>query len=218
LFSGGLDSLTGAVDRLSNGTARLLLVSHQSSTKVANRQKGLARDLADRFPSRVLHVPVRISMRGTEGSERTQRTRSFLFGAAELFRVHPNAVRRWVKGGLRTIDSHRPQLIHGTDLIEYLDRRQRGRKRRCAPDQMFCFTCREPRRPAGGCVALVQLSPRWMVQGPCQICGTQMNRASSARRFAELERTFTVTIASPRLSGLADPVVMCDLEKDDDDA
>jgi hypothetical protein len=137
---------------------------------------------------------------------------------AELFRVHPNAVRRWVKGGLRTIDSHRPQLIHGTDLIEYLDGRQRGRKRRCAPDQMFCFTCREPRRPAGGCVALVQLSPRWMVQGPCQICGTQMNRASSARRFAELERTFTVTIASPRLSGLADPVVMCDLEKDDDDA
>lgn len=44
---------------------------------------------------------------------------------AELFSLHPNAVRRWVKNGLRTIDSHRPQLIHGTDLIEYLDRRQR---------------------------------------------------------------------------------------------
>jgi 7-cyano-7-deazaguanine synthase in queuosine biosynthesis len=81
LFSGGLDSLTGAVDRLSNDSVRLLLVSHQSSTKIANRQKELARDLAARFPGRIVHVPVRIRMRGTEGSERTQRTRSFLFGA-----------------------------------------------------------------------------------------------------------------------------------------
>jgi 7-cyano-7-deazaguanine synthase in queuosine biosynthesis len=81
LFSGGLDSLTGAVDSLSNNSARLLLVSHQSSTKIASRQKELARDLSARFPGRVVHVPVRIRMRGTEGSERTQRTRSFLFGA-----------------------------------------------------------------------------------------------------------------------------------------
>jgi 7-cyano-7-deazaguanine synthase in queuosine biosynthesis len=81
LFSGGIDSLTGAVDSLSNNSARLLLVSHQSSTKIAYRQKELARDLSARFPGRVLHVPVRISMRGKEGSERTQRTRSFLFGA-----------------------------------------------------------------------------------------------------------------------------------------
>ncbi len=81
LFSGGLDSLAGAVDSLINNSARLLLVSHQSSTKIANRQKELARDLSARFPGRVLHVPVRISMHGNEGSERTQRTRSFLFGA-----------------------------------------------------------------------------------------------------------------------------------------
>jgi hypothetical protein len=39
LFSGGLDSLTGAVDRLSTGSARLLLVSHQSSTKIAKPQR-----------------------------------------------------------------------------------------------------------------------------------------------------------------------------------
>jgi 7-cyano-7-deazaguanine synthase in queuosine biosynthesis len=81
LFSGGLDSLTGAIDRLSTGKARLLLVSHQSSTKIAKRQKQLVRDLAERFPGRVVHVPVRISMHGIERVERTQRTRSFLFGA-----------------------------------------------------------------------------------------------------------------------------------------
>jgi hypothetical protein len=46
LFSGGLDSLTGAVDRLINGHARLLLVSHVSSTKMGSRQRELARELA----------------------------------------------------------------------------------------------------------------------------------------------------------------------------
>lgn len=81
LFSGGLDSLTGAADRLSNESSRLLLVSHQSATKIANRQRELAGELSRRFPGRVLHVPVRIGKQGIKAVERTQRTRSFLFAA-----------------------------------------------------------------------------------------------------------------------------------------
>jgi Queuosine biosynthesis protein QueC len=81
LFSGGLDSLTGSIDRLSNGGARLLLVSHQSSTKIATRQRELAHELTARFPRRVIHIPVRVTMQGVEAIETTQRTRSFLFGA-----------------------------------------------------------------------------------------------------------------------------------------
>ena len=81
LFSGGLDSLTGAIDRFWYGGARLLLVSHQSSTKIATRQRELARELAARFPGRVIHIPVRVTMQGIEAIETTQRTRSFLFGA-----------------------------------------------------------------------------------------------------------------------------------------
>lgn len=81
LFSGGLDSLAGAVERLSSQTSRLLLVSHQSSTKIAKRQRDLATELALRFSNRVLHVPVRANLIGIEATESTQRTRSFLFGA-----------------------------------------------------------------------------------------------------------------------------------------
>lgn len=81
LFSGGLDSLTGAVDQLVTGSSRLFLLSHQSSTKIAARQRLLAGELALRFPGRVLHVPVTVTKRGVESIETTQRTRSFLFGA-----------------------------------------------------------------------------------------------------------------------------------------
>ena len=42
MFSGGLDFLAGAAARLANTKARLLLVSHQSSPKMAERQRYLA--------------------------------------------------------------------------------------------------------------------------------------------------------------------------------
>jgi hypothetical protein len=130
---------------------------------------------------------------------------------AELFNLHPNAVRRWVSGGLRTIDDHRPQLIHGSDLIEFLCRRQRDRRRGCAPDEMYCFGCHEPRRPAGGRVVVEQLGPsRLMLRGSCELCGTRMNRAFSMSRLPEVERTFTVPTASPRLVGTSAPIDMCE--------
>ncbi len=56
LFSGGLDSLSGAVQQLMNSSSRLLLVSHRSSTKMAERQNYLAGEVRNRFPGRVLHA------------------------------------------------------------------------------------------------------------------------------------------------------------------
>ena len=82
LFSGGLDSLAGAVHELRNANQRIVLVSHNSSTKVAHRQNELARLLRVRHGNRVFHVPVRVNMtRQVRAVEHTQRTRSFLFAA-----------------------------------------------------------------------------------------------------------------------------------------
>jgi 7-cyano-7-deazaguanine synthase in queuosine biosynthesis len=82
LFSGGMDSLCGALKELQEHQhKRLLLVSHQSSTKMTTRQKKLATALQKRFPERVLHVPVRAGLAHSASREYTQRTRSFLFAA-----------------------------------------------------------------------------------------------------------------------------------------
>jgi 7-cyano-7-deazaguanine synthase in queuosine biosynthesis len=82
LFSGGMDSLCGALTEFQqHPRKRLLLVSHQSSTKMATRQKALAAELHERFPERVLHVPVRAGITDITPREFTQRTRSFLFTA-----------------------------------------------------------------------------------------------------------------------------------------
>jgi hypothetical protein len=82
LFSGGLDSLAGAVEELSQSNDRIVLASHRSSDQVFSRQKALAAALSDRFPGRVFHVPVEITMRSElRDVEFTQRTRTFLFSA-----------------------------------------------------------------------------------------------------------------------------------------
>lgn len=137
---------------------------------------------------------------------------------AELFRLHPNAVRRWIKDGLSTIDDLKPKLVHGPDLIDHLGRRQRGRKCHCASGEIYCCRCRAPRRPANGKVTVEQVNTRQiMVRANCELCGTRMNRCGLLERLPGLEREFQITERSLRLNGTADARVECDLQKETGD-
>ena len=90
LFSGGLDSLAGAVELLAAG-AKLALVSHRSAAFVQARQDELVDELRDRTPPNSIFrvgISVKKEHRGT--TEYTQRSRSFLFASlgtvvAQLF-------------------------------------------------------------------------------------------------------------------------------------
>ena len=63
LFSGGLDSLSGAVDELSRTEKRIALVSHHSSSKIFDYQKKLIAELSERFPKGLIHLPVLMTRR-----------------------------------------------------------------------------------------------------------------------------------------------------------
>ncbi|MFC3205620.1 hypothetical protein [Aquamicrobium soli] len=80
LFSGGLDSLAGAVAGLIGKHKKLILVSHRSATHVAKHQTELVQELRNRTAPRSLdHVSLRVHKGDAEPVEFTQRTRSFLF-------------------------------------------------------------------------------------------------------------------------------------------
>ena len=81
LFSGGLDSLAGSVEELSDGRKKVALVSHRSSPKIFEHQKRLVDQLKRRFPGRVMHFPVQITKHAMKSLEHTQRSRSFLYAA-----------------------------------------------------------------------------------------------------------------------------------------
>lgn len=82
LFSGGLDSLTGAIDLLEAGK-RLLLVSHHDFGQLASAQQRLAASLRDYYgPDRVEHLGLRVQF--PQSSELTLRSRSLLYLALGL--------------------------------------------------------------------------------------------------------------------------------------
>jgi 7-cyano-7-deazaguanine synthase in queuosine biosynthesis len=82
LFSGGLDSLGGAVAEIIRDKRRIALVSHVGATKRQRALRGLVQELSRRAPSgTVQHIAVRTSKTSTNTREYTQRTRSFFYGA-----------------------------------------------------------------------------------------------------------------------------------------
>lgn len=80
MFSGGLDSLAGAIQALSS-KQRIVLVSHRSVATMDKRQKNLVSALLKRYPGSIQHIPVWINKNSKLGHEATQRSRSFLFSA-----------------------------------------------------------------------------------------------------------------------------------------
>lgn len=82
LFSGGLDSLSGAAHALLAGGEKLALVSHFASTKVQSRQVELVDALKQKGAAgRIFHVGIRVTRGQEEPRDFTQRTRSFLFAS-----------------------------------------------------------------------------------------------------------------------------------------
>lgn len=63
---------------------------------------------------------------------------------ANLFGIHKNTVRGWVKAGLATIDAKRPMLILGHDLSAFLQAR-RKKTSRLASREKFIALDVEPR-------------------------------------------------------------------------
>jgi 7-cyano-7-deazaguanine synthase in queuosine biosynthesis len=86
LFSGGLDSLVGAINRISSETGRVLLVGHhdQSMKGPKKDQATLTRKLQLRFRSRFTHVPIRVNP-VPSGRETSLRARSLLFLSLGLY-------------------------------------------------------------------------------------------------------------------------------------
>ncbi|MBB6411933.1 7-cyano-7-deazaguanine synthase [Mesorhizobium sangaii] len=88
LFSGGLDSLAGVVEKLATTDARLALVTHRSAQKRMPHQDWLAARLKERFPGRILWIPIKARRSAGEASETTQRSRPLLFAALGFLVSH----------------------------------------------------------------------------------------------------------------------------------
>ncbi len=81
LFSGGLDSLGGAIREAIVDKRRVALITHQPSKKLVRRYRALKEELTSRAAHPPLFIPVTINKMKSLGREYTQRSRSFLYVA-----------------------------------------------------------------------------------------------------------------------------------------
>ena len=106
LFSGGLDSLGGAVIEAVRDKRRIALVSHRANPKIYSKQKQLVEDLQPRCQQKLFHIPVWVQKGEELDREYTQRTRSFLFAslAAVVARAFGLSRVRFYENGIVSLN------------------------------------------------------------------------------------------------------------------
>lgn len=111
----------------------------------------------------------------------------------ELFNIHKSSVRNWIKLGLGIIDEKRPLLIHGSDLIKFINERQSGRKFKCQPNEFYCLKCRVPRRSINNKISIKITSIKLLqLLGTCSTCKCRMFRSGSAAKIEIYQTLFEV--------------------------
>lgn len=106
---------------------------------------------------------------------------------AELFAIHKNTVRNWVKSGLSITDDKRPMLILGIDLAAFLQARRTKNKRPCKPGEIYCVRCRAPKFPAASMVEYVPVTEKFgNLVAICPDCDAIMNRSVSLARIGQM--------------------------------
>ena len=141
------------------------------------------------------------------------------YSASELaarLKVHKNTIRHWQRQGLQAVDSTRPLLFQGGSVRAFLIARNRAQKRPCPPGMLYCFRCREPRRPALGMADFLELrGETGNLRASCETCETIMHRRIRRSAIAALMPGLHVQIreAEPRLNETVSPSANCDFER-----
>jgi Helix-turn-helix domain len=137
--------------------------------------------------------------------------------AANLFGIHKNTVREWLKCGLPALDDKRPKLILGQELAAFLQTRRIKNKQTCQPGQMYCVRCRAPKMAAGD---MAEYQPRTeklgMLKAICPDCHSMINRHVSLAKLGHVRGKLVITFpqGSDQVSNSIQPIVNSDLERD----
>lgn len=113
---------------------------------------------------------------------------------ANLFGIHKNTVRVWIKSGLPLCDDKRPVLILGRELVAYLKTKRTKNKRTCEAGEMYCLRCRTPQKPAANMVDYEPINEKMgNLIGLCSCCESVMNRRVSLAKISLVKGQMEIT-------------------------
>lgn len=125
-------------------------------------------------------------------TQRVRKHRNYTYEeAADVLGVSPQTVSSWRARGLNVMTERKPHLILGEALAEFLKKRQAKARQAMAMDQMWCMSCRAPRRPLELVAAYVPISPsRGRLEGLCEVCEGKLNRFFGEKDLPILSKIF----------------------------
>jgi hypothetical protein len=135
---------------------------------------------------------------------------------ADLFSVHKNTVRSWVRDGLATNDYKRPMLILGFELKGYLQSKRKRNKRKCLPYEIYCVRCRSPQIPYGNMVDYKHFnSGMGCLMGLCPSCNGFINKFCNVANLEKIKGKLDITFteAQEHINESSKPPVNSDFNK-----
>ncbi len=142
LFSGGLDSLAGAVELLETTNDNLCLISHRSGQPGTKKtQDKLVSALQRDYSNRCKHYSFSCNLKGVRAVEETQRTRSFLYCSIAFSLSHAIGLDRFFvfENGITSLNFARRQ-----DLINARASRTTHPKTLALFAEFFSLFCSKP--------------------------------------------------------------------------
>ena len=136
--------------------------------------------------------------------------------AANLFSVHKNTVRAWIKSGLATNDDKRPVLILGSELKSYLQAKRQSNKRKCKLFEIYCVRCRNPQLPAENMVDFEPINhTSGRLIGLCPKCGCIINKFFSITKLDQINDKLDITLpkALKHINESINPLLNSDFKK-----
>jgi len=135
---------------------------------------------------------------------------------ANVFSIHKNTVRSWIKDGLAVNDDKRPILILGSELKLYLQEKRKSNKRKCQMFEIYCVRCRAPKVPAEN---MVDFEPNTLTTGRliglCPECGCIINKFFSVAKLDQIKGKLDITLpkVQKHINKSVKPLVNSDFKK-----
>ena len=106
------------------------------------------------------------------------------------YNLHPQTVRKWIKGGLPTIDASKPSLIYGYELKKFLGKHNKANKTATQFDEMFCMKCQDSKPIYQQKIKLEQKANFLLAKAHCQTCKSSMNKSYKMEDYTKLKSFF----------------------------
>lgn len=116
-------------------------------------------------------------------------------GAGDLMGVTSDTVRKWGPRGLHVMTSTKPHYILGEALIAFVAEKQAKRASKPCLEKMYCFTCRERRKPHGAMVDYIPINDtRGRLTGLCEDCEGLIHRFAGRASLAKFDGIYDIAV------------------------